>query len=428
MTPVAPELRSTSEVRVLCLMIVLQANVSFRSVPRILALFFLSGEWVPHFTSAINWTLRLGLGLLNAVGPVDGPWVAIVDHSIDVGTKKVLAVLRVRWQALAERGSGLTLADCECVGLQVSEKTDGETVAAGLAAIFGRCGSPVAVIRDGGSDLKRGLELWKERSESKTEIIYDVGHAIANGLKADYQNRKPFAAFLALVRRAGSRLRQTRFAFLAPPKLRTKGRFQGILRLADWAEAILGALDEAKLDPECAPMREAFSGLSKLKAFVLEFAASCIAGSEIMKILKNEGLCQKTYESCKSRLEWLGPRSKRRLEKWFAEHLAIQERLGLGAMPVSSDVIESLFGRFKGALERGSAMDMNRSVLLLPALCGELGKERAARILKDTPHRSLEAWEQTNIPYTQGRKRRDFLRSGTIGGGRKAGNAAPAAG
>jgi hypothetical protein len=80
-------------------LLVIQTVVSYRSVPRILNLFnALTGfslGWVRHFTSVINWTLRLGLGLLKQVQPISEPWLAIIDHSIDIGTKKALVVLRV---------------------------------------------------------------------------------------------------------------------------------------------------------------------------------------------------------------------------------------------------------------------------------------------------------------------------------------------
>lgn len=71
-------------VRRLCTLLVLQAVVSYRSVPTILHLLSQHSprEWrgQPHFTSVINWVLRLGLGLLNQVAPVSVPWVAIIDH------------------------------------------------------------------------------------------------------------------------------------------------------------------------------------------------------------------------------------------------------------------------------------------------------------------------------------------------------------
>jgi len=97
---------------------------------------------VPHFTSVINWTLRLGLGLLNQVGAIDVPWLAIIDHSIDIGTKKALVVLRVKLDALLKRGAAIRLVDCECIGLTIREKVNGEIVAADLEAIFMRAGTP----------------------------------------------------------------------------------------------------------------------------------------------------------------------------------------------------------------------------------------------------------------------------------------------
>ena len=49
----------------------INAVVSYRSIPRILELFKLTIpfelNWTPNFTSVINWTLRLGLGLLKQV-------------------------------------------------------------------------------------------------------------------------------------------------------------------------------------------------------------------------------------------------------------------------------------------------------------------------------------------------------------------------
>jgi len=87
-------------------------------------------SWVPHFTSVINWTLRVGLGLLRQVAPITQRWVAIIDHSIDVGTKKALVVLRIPLAALSQRGAAIQLRDCQCVGLTIADTVNGETLAA----------------------------------------------------------------------------------------------------------------------------------------------------------------------------------------------------------------------------------------------------------------------------------------------------------
>lgn len=258
----------------LCILLVLQAVVSFRSVPRILQLFDHQGYvklgWIPHFTSVINWTLRWGLALLHQVKPVEQPWLALLDHSIAIGVKRVLVVLRVPLQALAERrGSAIRLEDCECIGLQVTEHTDGETVCQALRTIFARGGDPVAILKDGGQDLNKGVRLWRER-EGKTAVwvIEDIGHVMANALKAQYAKAACFQRFVAIIHQGSARLRQTSLAFLIPPKLRSKGRFQGISRLGEWAQRILSALagqGPADAPSALAKLRTAMSGLSGLR-------------------------------------------------------------------------------------------------------------------------------------------------------------------
>lgn len=50
--------------------------------------------------------------LLTQVQAVTKLWVAIIDHSIDIGTKKALVVLRVEVGALSKRGSAIRLEEC----------------------------------------------------------------------------------------------------------------------------------------------------------------------------------------------------------------------------------------------------------------------------------------------------------------------------
>ena len=125
----------------MCIFIVLQCAVSYRSIPKILTVFNkttpLTLDWIPHFTSVINWTLRIGLGILKQVKPVDHAWVAILDHSIDIGIKKAFVVLRVATDVLAKKGKAIDLEDCECIGLKISEKVNGESIASELEEIFG---------------------------------------------------------------------------------------------------------------------------------------------------------------------------------------------------------------------------------------------------------------------------------------------------
>jgi hypothetical protein len=410
-----------TQTRLVCVLLVLQAVVSFRAVPRILELLReleqVSLRWVPHFTSVINWAVRFGLARLNQVGRMSKPWLAIIDLSIDIGVKKALVVLRVPSDALARRGSAIQLEDCECIGLCVTERTDGDTVAKALTEIFTTAGDPVAVVKDGGTDLGKGVALWKV-CEGKKAVwnIEDIGHVMANALKAQFEKTQVFARFVSIVHKAGARLRQTKLAFLIPPKLRSKGRFQGLSRLGGWAERMLDALagrGRAEEHSALAKLRAAMGGFAPLRPFIERFASTVRGVAEVLEILKNKGLNQSTYRQCCQLAEQLPERSKvkKRLLAWLQRHLHIQCRLGISQMPllVSSDIIESLFGKFKHIIERSPQADMNRTTLVIPALCGKIDGPVIAQGLAHTTHGDIQRWEQDNIPYTLRKQRRTFF-------------------
>lgn len=383
--------------------------------------------WVPHFTSIINWTLQIGLALLNQVGPIVDPWIAIMDHSIDVGVKKVLVVLRVKLDTLKLKGKALALSDCECIGVRITEKSNGETVANDLKAIFNQSGMPAAIIKDGGSDLSRGVAVWRhENKQSQVQVIDDIGHVVANALKSQFAKCPLFLLFLAIINSCAKRLRQTKLAFLAPPKLRSKGRFQAISKLANWASKAMEVLNQTQHHPDFAKLRLSLSRLPKLKKFILNLTQNTQKSSEIMEVLKNRGLNQETFKEVKALLKMLPKRSqvKKTISKWLNKHLLIHAQMNLGTTPlaVSSDIIESLFGKFKSIINRGSMMDMNRCILLLPALCGNLQHNRIEKILGLVSIQDLKTWEKTNVAYTQNKLRRHFLKNKSIHTGPKTGD------
>ncbi len=408
-----------------------QAVVSYRSIPRILELFnenFSSPlNWVPHFTSVINWSLRLGLGLLKQVETTSEPWLAIIDHSIDIGTKKALVVLRVAVKTLAQKGKAIQLKDCECIGLTISETINGESISKELKTVFEQSGKPSAIIKDCDYTLQKGVRLWQEESKLTIPVIEDIGHVMANSLKAQFEKTKAYKHFTACANQCAKRLRQTKLAFLTPPKLRSKGRFQGISKLGKWAEKILSILSDKNTEREeglLAKLRKALPGFRQLRGFIEQFARTTKVVSEVMKILKTKGLDQESYEQCYQLAQTL-PRSskvRKRLRTWLQEHIETQRQITTSPLLVSSDIIESLFGSFKHIIARSPQADMNRTTLLIPALCGNIDEIAVTQALTRASHNDLKEWEEKNIPYTMRKKRQEFFCTNTI---QKVGNKPP---
>jgi hypothetical protein len=317
---------------------------------------------------------------------------------------------------LKEKGKGkaIQLQDCECIGLRIVEKINGELVALDLREVFSQSGVPTAIIKDGDSSLRKGVRLYSESLEKPIPVVEDIGHVLANALKAEFKDEKKYKKFLTLISKGSRKLRQTNLAYLIPPKIRQKGRFQSIGNLCKWSikmldfMAVIGAAEKSSsLDR----VRKAFPKFSLLKNFIESFSKTVKASSDIMGILKNKGLNQENYLECLKLADNIPKQSrvKKRLLEWLDRHIAIQNDLSTPALLVSSDIIESLFGKFKHVIERGSQADMNRTALLIPALCGQTNLQESYEIFNQTRHKDIKTWEEKNITYTIRKQRQQFF-------------------
>ena len=303
--------------------------------------------------------------------------------------------------------------------MKIATRWNGPLVQDALADIFGKAGMPRAIIKDGGTDIKRGVELYRGAHDSKhVQVIEDVGHITANALKAAFATRAAFAKFLDIARKGASRIRQTDLAWLLPPKVRTKGRFQGITEVAEWAGKLLnlmGGPGRSKNDSEVGMLRKAFHGLSQLRGFLEQFCATCRVTERFLKLLKRNGLNQATGAQAKIILKQLPQDSqvRARLASWIDRHLKIQRELAIGQIPllVSSDVIESLFGKFKTIVQRNPQAELNRLVYVIPLLCATHTSAEIARALRGCSHGQMLDQIRKTIPLTLRQQRYRVLDS-----------------
>lgn len=265
------------QIQVLSIFIFLIGRVSTRSVPRILnavnETLNTCIDRIPHHTSVIHWICRAGLGLLETVQKTNKPFAAIIDTSICYSKQKLLVVLRAPLDHFSHSKRAMSLSDVECIGLILREEWNGESVCQALKEVFAKSGNPQLIIKDGGSDIGRGVKLWQDAQTScQTEVCQDVGHVVGNALKGEYSQSRGMNIFLKVVNRARKKLCQNELVGFRPPKLRTKGRYQSISRLADWATGILDKIGPQGAAPRGSikfKLRIAVLGLSYLRPFTL---------------------------------------------------------------------------------------------------------------------------------------------------------------
>ncbi len=218
------------------------ARISFRAVSRVLHVLAdrLGLGKAPCPQTVINWVMRLSIVRMQSVRLLEGvsrhliPFtnglIWMMATSITLGTGKLLSVLALDAHHYQLAGCAPGFQHVRCVAVAVSPSWSGERLAALLERVISVVGRPAAYLKDGGSELKKAIDVLSERGLG-SPVIDDISHAVANMLKRRYEKHPQFAIFLSACGRVSSRLKHTVLACLAPPKVQTKSRFMNVHRL-----------------------------------------------------------------------------------------------------------------------------------------------------------------------------------------------------
>ena len=391
------------------LQLFLEARIGFRAVSRVLTLLALALgiKKAPCPQTLINWVLRLSIVRLDSARPLRGlplsqapftnGFIWMIDLSIGLGSGKILAVVAIDAQHHQLVNATPSLRHVHCIGVSVAESWTGESIADVLDRLIAQMGRPAAYLKDGGSDLHKAADLLVERGLG-SPCIDDISHAAAGMLKHYYHHHPAFERFLSACGSVSGKLKQTLLACLAPPTVRTKARFMHVHRLVTWAQRLLqlSPAGGAKAGSILARLRACLDELPACKDLIKRFGADAQGLLECQKILKTKGLSHDTLAQCKPRISAM-PSAPLRLtfEAYLEYQLATAKTLGLDhvGVPISSDVIESLFGVAKrhGV---GQTQDATRIALRLPALCGAPTREEAEQVLGVSVARQQEITSQ----------------------------------
>jgi hypothetical protein len=209
--------------------------------------------------------------------------------------------------------------------------------------------------------------------------------------------------------RCAAQVRQTDLAYLAPPAMRTKARFMNLSKVAKWASKVVLLFSEVRAGrPRQGQVRARryFAWVRKFAPLVDKILAVTTVLDRIQRLVKHRGLDAQSALEVKFELLRLGARSPlaRRLGAWVDKHLAFAARLGRPLL-VTSDIIESLFGRWKAVIGYHRGAELTTSVLLLPALCGDLSPQLVRDALRSVKVSDLEEWKAREIGTTLRSKR-----------------------
>ena len=371
-----------------------------------------NAESIPSPTTVRTWLLRIGLYQLQRPLEHADDWVWIVDHTVQIGELKCMLVVGLRlsaWQEQTDRR--LSYEDVDLIGLWPVRTSTGEVVDEQLQSAIARTGLPRLVISDDGRDLHRGLALFQERhaeeaSGQAPDWIYDIKHKTASLLKRELARDPVWTAFAQRANQMKRQVQQTELAFLNPPQQRGKARYMNVDTLVAWGAKALSWLDEPRptgreLDAERIEAKLAWLRDYREPLQNWQQAMSVIATVETL--VRREGYHAGSAAELRKRLPLVEPDS-------LAARLSVQlsafvheqaARAGEGErLPGSSEVLESIIGKYKRLQGECGQFGVTGMVLSVGAFVGRLTLEGIHTALTTISGVALRAWEETHLGVT----------------------------
>jgi hypothetical protein len=373
------------------------------------------GGAVGTYYSVRLWLLRLGLHQLNRPQSQADDWIWILDHTMQLGERKCLIIVGVRQSAWDAEDRVLGHEDVELIDLVPVTESTGRVVYQQMEAATAKTGVPRAIVSDDGRDLHCGIALFREVHPT-TAWMYDIKHKTACLLKHALEHDALWQEFVREVNRFKQRVSVTPLACLLPPQQRGKARYMNVDVLVDWAEEKLRLLDRPEVAIQAgldvATVAEKLGWLRNYLPHVRRWRAMLEVIGTAEHYVRHQGIHGKAAEE----LTALLPEAKsepattfrRQLLKFIQEEVQ-QVREG-ECLLGSSEVLESIIGKFKAVAGERGQHGLTGLVLSIGALVGQVTIESVQAALAEVTNRDVWNWCHSHLgPTLQSLRRRITL-------------------
>ncbi len=344
---------------------------------------------MPSFTTIRAWILRLGCYALLRPLPQDVPWLWIIDHTIQIGSKKLFLIIGCPLSAVPFGQRCLSLADLHLVALVPMEQSDQYLVHDELKKASQRTGPPRLIVSDQGGDLVKGIAHFQQ-GHANTLMVGDIAHYGANVLENRWERDLRWKELLQRFAQTNQQIRQSSDAFLLSPTLRNKSRFMNVGPLLRFARRLLTLLNR-EVPHERAQQRY---------GWLLDYA------EDLTRWLEQYELVDKTIKHV--RLHGLHAGTRAELEKAWGEESAragtkmvrgylrayvsknVRQAKPGETLVASSEALESAFGKLKAKAAESGRGELTGMALSLGAMLGRHDANEVRVALDAVPQKKAE--------------------------------------
>jgi hypothetical protein len=386
---------------------------SLRGAAKNIKLFSPENVPTPSHTTIYNWIMKLGVGnyIKRSTGPKYHSF--IIDCTIGYGTKKLLLILGIRNSDIKNAKVCYSHKDVDVLRVEVLSKVNGTVVENILNKTAHMHGKPVHIIADGGSDIKKGINNFCANNPG-TVYTYDVTHKCALILKHILNKDEEWKLFHALCGECRKKLINTELFSYTPPKARDKSRHLNLDRYIKWMDKIL-YVSNLKQNRESEKFCKVFGWVKKYKKRLKVWREIMKLLDIVKKEIKQNGLRTNTADIFKEEVQKEFAIVAGTTEDIYSEILDYIEKETAPipedkTWPGCSDIIESIFGRFKNYAKNTPFKEITRMVMAIPIFTNEITIDKIQRALEFKTVKKTTKWLQNNIGETMMIKRHNAFR------------------
>ena len=381
---------------------------------------------VPVYETIRTWLQRVGVARLQLkdLQKKDGQLIWFVDHSCKVGTEKVLAILGIAQKDLPPPGTPLRHEDMIPLLAVPGESWKREDVAKQYDALIQRIGAPLAINSDAAVELQEPA-LALKNGKKPVLVQNDPKHKLANIIKSVIGNNSRFVEFSNELGKTRAAIQQTELSHFKPPKQKKKARFMNLQSTIHWASMALWHLSNpnslAQADIEPKRMQEKLGWLQDYKEDIQEWSRCLGVVATTLKFINEHGLYVGASGRLKAKLAKLKLCKTSRVVVTRTLDFIQQSQKNLKSLqikglrvPMSTEVLESLFGRYKQLERQHSQSGFTSLLASFAALLKPTTSDEIERAFTDVSTKKMRDWvkdnlgstlqSKKNLAYTQFRK------------------------
>lgn len=370
----------------------------------------------PGFSTIRDWCLKLGLHKLKRPKQNE-EYIYIIDSSIQMGSMKLLLMIGVPIKILLEKwknnlGFTVTHEEVEVIISKPVTSCTGEIVRDALLEAEKKTGIPISIISDEGAEFNNGIKRYQSLRKNvihSHDFIHRVNLLIGKSLEGDTTCIK----IRKEITKTTQKIKLTEYSHLIAPKQRKKIRMLAELSIIEWCKSIYEYIETHKIPKK---IKIKINWIKKYSVSIKTYTEiSDISKSAIEEVHKN-GYFRGMSELFN--LKWLNLSLSDMARSFLLKIVEIMkeeevkvpdQKRFLG----TSEVIESIFGKFKYLEKNYSGQGLTSLILGLNAMLGETSEAVVKEALEKISIQDVRNWIQENLGNSFLSKKRADLKKGS---------------